>query len=60
MSNLKIIITEKKWTFILIYFILLFNPIFYFWADNISLKDKNAPLTKDSFKKFDYLFQHVI
>ena len=34
------LIFEKKWTFILIYFILLFNPVFYFWADNISLKDK--------------------
>ena len=41
MSNLKKIITEKKWAFILIYFILLFNPIFYFWADNINLKDKS-------------------
>jgi len=34
------ILPEKKWAFILIFFILFFNPVFYFWADNISMKDK--------------------
>ena len=31
---------EKKWAFVLIFFILFFNPVFYFWADNINTKDK--------------------
>jgi len=34
------LLSEKKWAFILIFFILLFNPVFYFWADNINIKDK--------------------
>lgn len=40
MSKFRNLIVEKKWAFFLIYFILLFNPIFYFLATNISLKDK--------------------
>lgn len=40
MSNLKELVAERKWAFTLIYFVLLFNPVFYFWAENISLKDK--------------------
>ncbi len=36
----KNLISEKKWSFILTYYILLFIPLFYFWANNISLKDK--------------------
>ncbi len=34
------LLSEKKWAFILIFFILLFNPVFCFWADNINLKDR--------------------
>ena len=40
MNNLRNLIAEKKWSFVLIYFILLFNPVFYFWADDVNLKDK--------------------
>ncbi len=36
----KKLLSEKKWSFILVYYILFFIPIFYFWAHNISLKDK--------------------
>jgi heptose-I-phosphate ethanolaminephosphotransferase len=31
---------ERKWAFCLIFFVLCFNPLFYFWAGDISLKDK--------------------
>jgi len=41
MSNFRCLVAEKKWSFLLIYFILLFNPVFYFWAENISLLDKS-------------------
>ncbi|GHT08387.1 phosphoethanolamine transferase CptA [Bacteroidia bacterium] len=34
-------IKEKKWAFCLIFFILFFNPVFYFWAGDVSLKDKS-------------------
>jgi heptose-I-phosphate ethanolaminephosphotransferase len=34
------LLKEKKWAFCLIFFILLFNPLFYFWAEDVSLKDK--------------------
>jgi Predicted membrane-associated, metal-dependent hydrolase len=40
MNNLRNLIAERKWSFVLIYFVLLFNPIFYFWADDVNLKDK--------------------
>ncbi len=36
----KELLAGKKWAFILIFYILLFVPCFYFWADNINLKDK--------------------
>jgi heptose-I-phosphate ethanolaminephosphotransferase len=39
-SAFKKLLSERKWAFILIYVILLLNPAFYFWADNIKLKDK--------------------
>lgn len=42
MNNLKSLIVEKKWALLLIYFILLLNPVFYFWARNVSLLDKTA------------------
>ncbi len=34
------LLLEKKWAFILIFFILLFNPCFFFWAENVNIKDK--------------------
>ena len=34
------LLLEKNWAFILIFFILFFNPVFYFWADNVSPKEK--------------------
>ena len=34
------LLSEKKWAFILIFYILFFIPVFYFWARNIDLKDK--------------------
>ncbi len=41
MGSVKKLLAERKWAFVLIFFVLLFNPVFYFWADNISAKDKN-------------------
>jgi heptose-I-phosphate ethanolaminephosphotransferase len=34
------LLAKKKWAFCLIFFLLLINPVFYFWADDITLKDK--------------------
>ena len=36
----KEFLSGKKWGFILIFYILFFIPCFYFWANNIDLKDK--------------------
>ncbi len=40
MNISKKLLSEKKWAFMLIFFILLFTPTFYFWANNINMKDK--------------------
>jgi heptose-I-phosphate ethanolaminephosphotransferase len=40
MTTIGKLLSERKWAFTLIYLILLLNPFFYFWADNIFLKDK--------------------
>ena len=36
----KKLLSERKWAFVLIFYILFFIPCFYFWANNIDLKDK--------------------
>ncbi|MCC8145120.1 MAG: glycosyltransferase, partial [Bacteroidales bacterium] len=33
---------------------------FYEDANLYWIMDKNAPVTKESFKKFDYLFRHIL
>jgi heptose-I-phosphate ethanolaminephosphotransferase len=40
MTTIGKLLSERKQAFTLIYLILLLNPCFYFWADNIFLKDK--------------------
>ena len=40
MNTISKLLKERRWAFLLIFFILLFNPLFYFWADEIHLKDK--------------------
>ncbi|MDR3261523.1 MAG: sulfatase-like hydrolase/transferase [Tannerella sp.] len=34
------LLASRKWAFLLIFFILLLNPLFYFWAEDVHLKDK--------------------
>ncbi len=38
--NSKNIISEKKWSFLLLFLIICFNPCFLFWADNLPSKEK--------------------
>ncbi|GHV20397.1 phosphoethanolamine transferase CptA [Bacteroidia bacterium] len=38
----KKLLSEKKWAFGLIFYILFFIPVFYFWAHNLSLQEKIA------------------
>jgi heptose-I-phosphate ethanolaminephosphotransferase len=34
------LLKEKKWAFVLIFFIVFFIPLFYFWADDVSTENK--------------------
>ncbi|MDR2469285.1 MAG: sulfatase-like hydrolase/transferase, partial [Tannerella sp.] len=38
--NLQMLLAERKWAFILIFFIVLFNPLFYFLSEDVGWKNK--------------------